>query len=69
MNKPRIVVCMKVVPKPEEVRVNSETRLLDRAHARAEINPADMNALELALSLQDRYGGTVEILTMGPPLF
>lgn len=69
MNKPRIVVCMKVVPKPEEVRVNSETRLLDRAHARAEINPADMNALELALSLHDRYGGTVEILTMGPPYF
>ena len=69
MNKPRIVVCMKVVPKPEEVSVNTETRLLDRAHARAEINPPDMNALELALCLQDRYGGTVEIITMGPPYF
>lgn len=69
MNRPRIVVCVKVVPKPEEVRVNPETRLLDRANARAEINPPDMNALELALSLKDRYGGTVEILTMGPPYF
>lgn len=69
MNKPRIVVCMKVVPKPEEVSVNTETRLLDRAQARAEINPPDMNALELALCLQDRYGGTVEIVTMGPPYF
>jgi electron transfer flavoprotein beta subunit len=69
MAEPRIVVCVKVVPKPEEVRVNPETRLLDRASARAEINPPDMNALELALSLKDRYGGTVEILTMGPPYF
>lgn len=69
MDKPRIVVCVKVVPKPEEVRVNTETRLLDRANARAEINPPDMNALELAFSLQDRYGGTVEILSMGPPYF
>jgi electron transfer flavoprotein beta subunit len=69
VDKPRIVVCVKVVPKPEEVRVNPETRLLDRANARAEINPPDMNALELALALQDRYGGTVEILSMGPPYF
>jgi electron transfer flavoprotein beta subunit len=69
VDNPRIVVCVKVVPKPEEVRVNTETRLLDRANARAEINPPDMNALELALSLQDRYGGTVEILSMGPPYF
>ncbi|MEL7590485.1 MAG: electron transfer flavoprotein subunit beta/FixA family protein [Anaerolineaceae bacterium] len=69
MDNPRIVVCVKVVPKPEEVRVNPETRLLDRANARAEINPPDMNALELALSMKDRYGGTVEILSMGPPYF
>jgi electron transfer flavoprotein beta subunit len=69
VDNPRIVVCVKVVPKPEEVRVNTETRLLDRANARAEINPPDMNALELALSMKDRYGGTVEILSMGPPYF
>ncbi len=64
-----LVVCMKVVPKPEEVRVNPETRLLDRAHARSEINPPDMNALEFALELKDRHGGRVSILSMGPPFF
>ena len=69
MDELRIVVCVKVVPKPEEVRVNKETRLLDRANARGEINPPDMNALELALSLKDRYEGSVEILSMGPPYF
>ena len=46
-----MVVCVKVVPKPEEVRVDPETRLLDRAHARSEINPPDMNAMEFALEL------------------
>src|SRR5512139_3112889 len=64
-----MIVCMKVVPKPEEVRVDPETRLLDRAHARSEINPPDMNALEFALELKDRHGGRVSILSMGPPFF
>lgn len=69
MTEPRIVVCVKVVPKPEEVRVDPQTRLLERANARAEINPPDMNALEMALTLKDRLSGTVEILSMGPPYF
>jgi electron transfer flavoprotein beta subunit len=30
-------------------------------------NPEDLNALELALQLKERYGGTVTVLTMGPP--
>jgi electron transfer flavoprotein beta subunit len=63
------VVCMKVVPKPEEVRVNPQTRLLDRANARSEMNPPDMNALEIALQLKDRYGGRVSVISMGPPYF
>jgi electron transfer flavoprotein beta subunit len=63
------VVCMKVVPKPEEVRVDPETRRLDRAGARSEINPPDMNALEMALQLKDRFGGRVSIVSMGPPFF
>lgn len=69
MPEMRIVVCMKVVPKPEEVRVDYETHLLDRLNARSEINPPDMNALEMALDLKDRYGGRVDILSMGPPYF
>jgi hypothetical protein len=63
------VVCMKVAPKPEEVRVDPKTRRLDRAGTRSEINPPDMNALELALGLKDRHGGRVSILSMGPPFF
>jgi electron transfer flavoprotein beta subunit len=60
---------MKVVPKPEEIRVDPETRRLERAGARSEFNPPDMNALEMALRLKDRHGGRISILSMGPPFF
>jgi electron transfer flavoprotein beta subunit len=63
------VVCVKVVPKSEEIRVDRATNLLDRSNAHSEINPPDMNALEMALAVKDRYGGRVDILSMGPPYF
>jgi len=63
------IVCMKVVPMPEEVRVNQETMLLDRANARSIPNPSDMNALEMALQLKEQHGGSISILSMGPPFF
>jgi electron transfer flavoprotein beta subunit len=65
--EPHLVVCLKVVPKPEEIRVDPATRRLARTGARSEINPPDMNALEVALALKDRHGGRVSILSMGPP--
>ncbi|MFQ5879962.1 MAG: electron transfer flavoprotein subunit beta/FixA family protein [Dehalococcoidia bacterium] len=61
------IVCLKVVPKPEEVTIDPATLTLDRARARSEINPPDMNAVEVALHLKDRHGGRVTILSMGPP--
>ncbi len=64
-----IVVCLKAVPKSEEVTINPETRTLDRSGARSEINGSDLNALELALELRQAHGGRVSILSMGPPFF
>lgn len=66
-NGPHLVVCVKVVPKPEEVRVDPQTRTLDRAGTRNEINPPDMNAMEMALQIKDRFGGYISVLSMGPP--
>ena len=63
----RVIVCVKVVPRPEEVKVNPATHTLDRVNARNMINPPDMNALEAALALKDRYGGRVSLMSMGPP--
>jgi len=65
----RSIVCLKVVPRPEEVRVNIEAKTLERSGVRSVINPADLNALETALTLRDRSGGRVTVLSMGPPNF
>ena len=65
----KIVVCMKVVPKSEEVSVNEENMTLDRSQARNEINKPDKNAIEMAISLKERYRGEVILLSMGPPFF
>jgi electron transfer flavoprotein beta subunit len=69
MSDLHIIVCMKVVPKSEEVQIDPETMTLLRNEARSEINPTDMNALESAFLLKDRHGGRVTLLAMGPPLF
>jgi len=63
------IVCLKVVPKSEEVTIDEQTRTLDRASARSEINSPDMNALEVALQLKSRHGGRVSLVSMGPPMF
>jgi electron transfer flavoprotein beta subunit len=60
---------VKIVPKPEEIRVDPATHLLDRSSARSEINPPDMNAMEMVLSLKDSYGARISLLSMGPPFF
>ena len=64
-----IIVCMKVVPKPEEVRFDPETKTIDRSKATNEINPADKNALEAAIQLKEKYGGRVVVVSMGPPFW
>ena len=69
MTELHIVVCVKVTPKAEEICVDPKTNLLAREGVRSEINPPDMNAMELALDLKDRHGGQLDILSMGPPFF
>lgn len=69
MPERHLVVCMKVTPKPEEIEVDRETMLILREGARSEINPPDMNAVELALQLKDQAGCKVSILSMGPRFF
>jgi electron transfer flavoprotein beta subunit len=62
-----IVVCIKSVPDTTEVRFNPETHTLMRDQAESIINPFDMYAIEEALRLQENHGGTVTVVTMGPP--
>ncbi|MEM0366145.1 MAG: electron transfer flavoprotein subunit beta/FixA family protein [Acidilobaceae archaeon] len=64
-----IIVTLKITPKPEEIRFDPVTKTIDRAKATNEINPADKNALEMALQLREKYGGRVITVSMGPPVW
>ena len=65
----RIIVCIKQVPKAQELQVDPVTQTLKRVGVPSEINPPDANALELALALKDRHGSEVVVLSMGPTSF
>jgi len=65
----KIVVLAKQVPDTRNVGKNAmkEDGTVNRAALPAIFNPEDMNALEQALRIKDRFPGTkVELLTMGP---
>ena len=61
------VVCIKQVPDTHDVKINPETNTLMREGVESIINPFDMYAIEEALRLREKMGGTVTALTMGPP--
>jgi electron transfer flavoprotein beta subunit len=61
-----ILVCIKQVPDSAQIRVHPVTNTIMRQGVPSIINPYDLFALEEALSLRDRIGGMVTVLTMGP---
>ena len=63
----KILVCVKQVPGSNNVEVDPVTGVLKRSGIPSKCNPYDLYAIESALSLAERFGGTVETLTMGPP--
>lgn len=63
----KIIVCIKQVPDTAEVRINPETGTLIREGVPSIINPYDMHAIEAGLQIKEKTGGTVMVITMGPP--
>lgn len=63
----RIIVCIKQVPDTAEVRINPDTGTLIREGVPSIINPFDMHAIEAGIQIKEKAGGTVTIITMGPP--
>ncbi len=63
------VVCVKQVPDTANITAEAmrEDGTVNRTALPAIFNPEDLNALEAALELRERFGGTVTVLTMGPP--
>ncbi len=62
------VVCVKQVPDTANItgQAMKEDGTVNRAALPAVFNPEDLNALEAALDLRERFGGTVTAITMGP---
>lgn len=63
------IVLVKQVPDTHNITgdVMKEDGTINRSALPAIFNPEDLNALEMALQVRERYGGTVTVLTMGPP--
>ncbi len=63
------IVLVKQVPDTRHVTGDVMTKkgTMNRNALPAIFNPEDLNALEMALQVKERYGGTVTVLTMGPP--
>jgi len=63
------IVCLKVTPKVDQIRFDESKKTVVREGVENEIDDADKNALEMALAQKDRLGGSVVVISMGPPAF
>ncbi len=63
------VVCVKQVPDTKRItgQAMREDGTVNRAALPAIFNPEDLNALEAALQVRDRHGGSVTVISMGLP--
>jgi len=63
------IVLVKQVPDTRHVtgEVMTKDGTMNRGALPAVFNPEDLNALEMALQVRERYGGQVTVVTMGPP--
>ncbi|KPJ61967.1 MAG: electron transfer flavoprotein subunit beta [Deltaproteobacteria bacterium DG_8] len=64
------IVLAKQVPDTTAVTAKAIRKdgTLNRSALSATFNHNDLNALEMALQFKERHGGTVTVITMGPPM-
>ena len=62
-----VLVCIKQVPGSNNVEVDPVTGVLKRSGIQSKMNPYDLYGIETALTLTEKYGGSVKCVTMGPP--
>jgi electron transfer flavoprotein beta subunit len=62
-----IIVCIKQVPGTFEVKIDPETKRIVREGVESIVNPYDTYAVEEAVRCKERFGGTVTVISMGPP--
>ena len=59
-----IIVFIKQVPDTSEIRIDPVTGNLIREGVPSIVNPDDKHALEEAISLKEKHGGKVTVVTM-----
>lgn len=62
-----IIVCIKQVPGTSKVEVDPITGVLKRDGVDSKMNPYDLYALETAFQIKEQKGGTITVISMGPP--
>ncbi len=62
-----IIVGIKWVPNTTAVNIDPKTGTLIREGIPSVVNPHDLTAVEMALKLKDKYGGSVTAISMAPP--
>jgi electron transfer flavoprotein beta subunit len=69
MKEYTLVVLVKQVPDTQNLtgEAMKEDGTVNRSALPAIFNPEDLNALEMALQVKEEYGGSVSVITMGPP--
>ena len=63
----KIIVCIKQVPDAKDVRLDPKTNTMAREGVAAIMNPFDRHALEEGVRLKEQHGGSVTVVSMGPP--
>ena len=63
----KIIVPIKQVPETSNVKMDPETGTMIRTGVEPIVNPLDLYAIEEAVQLKSKYGGTIVAITMGPP--
>ena len=63
----KIFVLIKQVPETHDLQINRVSGTIIRDGIENIINQDDLYALELGISLKEKYGGEVTAMTMGPP--
>lgn len=68
-NQLNIIVLAKQVPDTKNITADAMKAdgTVNRGALPAIFNPEDLNALEMALDAKERFGGTITVITMGPP--
>jgi len=65
----KMIVLVKQVPDTKNItgQAMKEDGTVNRAALPAIFNPEDLNALEEALKIKDKFGGKITVISMGPP--